>query len=976
MALVPYNQNPTVKDTVVFDIYTTDSTGTAVNPYKVDRVTIFFVERNYTTNTYYQIKQFVAGTDTQFIYNDAVPFKVYGTDDFPAWLSSDTTNALIDKIPYDSNNMPEVGHFQLQWKPELAREGDYFLCYAWTPYPAGDTLTKSFHFFLTASSNPSSPPSHITKPDKYEILLERYLPEMFKLMLGQGDMTPDVLSRLSLAIAKGFTDMENLTNQLLDLQDANVVKDTLLPYMANFFRWKLRSQDPILWRRQCRRAIPLYKKKGTIGGLREALDECGIEFKKLTHYWQVVSQATWQEGFVYSNDCTFNLEKRAKTVDAYNFSVSYRKKTSTTYTDVSLSNCTFTDNTTTDENCPVGSSHYTTLTLADSVCDLLEAGDIVKVLYKVNEPADQSLETYIQSLPLSDNRDEMVVSYPVKNWNVRLIAEDDALVDLICSEKNPFQYPVVWGKLRTEFPYSENIYNMDEYNGSIRDSENPCDIDASFYDVCSCCRSSKVSLDLAIEQLSNDRILEAEEVITEFLPFHSPLHSINYVGLTDELIPPPEEAIECLVRCELHDNVILSQFDFNRIIENGKSDADELKREMLADTSMVAAGSDGVGYNLKVILSAPGFDFDDLGIGTVNLLEILGGVHAGNYTLTSGGEVVGLSDFPLSSAGFAFRFSNQHFTESGASIYQDNDVSFTASEPLLSFPIPDGGTWSIRVNSGPNAGTYPISSVHSNSSLKLSGWIAGFASSLNYDLLAPGSVVVVSGSAGKVDVAFVGRLVTSLIIDEWDVQQDDFINISGTQYQVIYAVNGTTNDTFYIDGWSGGTLVGSVTYQTLRRIVSSGYGSVSFQGMKLTTTANYETMLNIQNGQNPPPNPVESSDFIENYLVLIGTTYFQMSNIDGNDIYLSGPVQGWGLAGTASISYALINFTKIPVVTQDGTSFDFIDRRTDGIIEVNQSHDPIPVTFKMQMLNRINNGEGVEEVVQAKEAIWYTVEMR
>jgi hypothetical protein len=101
-----------------------------------------------------------------------------------------------------------------------------------------------------------------------------------------------------------------------------------------------------------------------------------------------------------------------------------------------------------------------------------------------------------------------------------------------------------------------------------------------------------------------------------------------------------------------------------------------------------------------------------------------------------------------------------------------------------------------------------------------------------------------------------------------------------------------------------------------------------------------------------------------------------MSNIDGNDIYLFGPVIDWGLAGTTGISYSLINFTKIPVTTQDGTDFQLIDRRTDGVIEVNQAHDPIPVSFRMQMLNRLNNGEAVDEVVHAKEVIWCTVERR
>ena len=295
---------------------------------------------------------------------------------------------------------------------------------------------------------------------------------------------------------------------------------------------------------------------------------------------------------------------------------------------------------------------------------------------------------------------------------------------------------------------------------------------------------------------------------------------------------------------------------------------------------------------------------------------------------------------------------------------------------MFNFPIPDDSTWSIRINSGLHTGIYPILSVYPDGSLKLSGWTAGLDTNLNYDLLAPGNVVVKSGTSGRVDIEFVGRLVTSPIISEWDVKQDDFISISGNQYQIITAVDGGANDSFYIDGWSGGTLVGSVTYQALRRIVDNGYGTLGFQGMKLTTTINYESTLGIQNGQNPPSNILDNSDFCENYVILIGTTYYQMSDINGTNIYLSGPILEWGLAGTSPITYTVINFVKVPVVVQDGTSFELLDRRGEGTIEVNQLHDPVPVTFRMQMLNTINNGEALEEAVQTKESIWYTVEMK
>ncbi|MFX4963529.1 hypothetical protein ABTC07_19825, partial [Acinetobacter baumannii] len=63
----------------------------------------------------------------------------------------------------------------------------------------------------------------------------------------------------------------------------------------------------------------------------------------------------------------------------------------------------------------------------------LNKDDILKVVYKVAPVLDQSVEDYIRSLPLADNRSEAVmrdnnICYPKKNWNVRLIAEDEVML--------------------------------------------------------------------------------------------------------------------------------------------------------------------------------------------------------------------------------------------------------------------------------------------------------------------------------------------------------------------------------------------------------------------------------------------------------------------------------------------------------------------------------------------------------------------
>ena len=166
--------------------------------------------------------------------------------------------------------------------------------------------------------------------------------------------------------------------------------------------------------------------------------------------------------------------------------------------------------------------------------------DAIRIVYQTVEVPDvneQSLENYIRTLPLMDQRNEDDQEFPPKNWNLRLIEEDDPLFDILVPVRHPFAHDTLWGYVRTEFPYSENVYNMDEYNGSIRPSKNPCDIDQDWIDTCGQCQSSKYNVDLEIENLSNDRIIEAQKILEEFTPFHSVLHSINFRFISNTCRP-------------------------------------------------------------------------------------------------------------------------------------------------------------------------------------------------------------------------------------------------------------------------------------------------------------------------------------------------------------------------------------------------------------------------------------------------------
>jgi len=169
MSLKTINQSPNVSDIILFNLYT-DNT----NPYMVNSVTIYFIERDYISSNLEEYSLDIQEFTSTFVYTNASPVKVYGTSDFPAWLSSDTANAFLTQVNFDEDDNPEMGHFQLQWNPSGNREGDYFLCYTWTPIAAGTTLSKLIHFYLAGNFDIPVTPSHRTNPKKYPTLLERY----------------------------------------------------------------------------------------------------------------------------------------------------------------------------------------------------------------------------------------------------------------------------------------------------------------------------------------------------------------------------------------------------------------------------------------------------------------------------------------------------------------------------------------------------------------------------------------------------------------------------------------------------------------------------------------------------------------------------------------------------------------------------------------------------------------------------------
>lgn len=998
MAIVKSTDDPKITDTIEIDFVTTDENGNKINPYSVNTITIYFIERDFAVDVaqYKQVTEEIDDVSSSMFYTNAIPVYTLGSTTEPAWLSTDTSDAVITKNNNDEDGNVLIGNFTATWVPDSAKEGDYFVCYTWTPLVASAKITAHQSFFVfgdTAST--TALPTHQTVDGKYETLLNNYLPETYHLKLADLDVTPDVMERFHGAVAKGFTTVEDLANQLIDLLDANVCNETYLPYLANLFRLKLRSTDTVLWRRQIKTAMQMYKKKGTLQGLKDALSSAGIVFQGLTQYYQVVSKATWQDGFVITDEdqVSFTLTKLAiLPVDTNNFELYIRYEGSDEYVSISLDYVTFgnSNGVTTMVWIPDG--------VVGSVLNLVK-DDVIKVVYKVKEPTSQSVENYIRSLPLADKRDELLVDNPKKNWNVRLISTDDVMFSTIVSTTHPFSPLTVWGNVRTEFAYSENAYNMDEYNGSFRDSNYQCDIDESFVDHCSNCLGSIISVDLEIDNLNNDRIVEASEIVKDFIPFHAQIDSINYTGAINEYFVPPTEDLEMLLFMSFNENILIGQSDFTRIIPVLNETTNEIRRNMLSNSSTAVPAESGTAYNDEIVLFAPDFRLDTLDIDTNSsqtLLHILNGANAGSYNVTTPNQhtvkiVQGSPDsipYPLNSTAFTFNLSNEITSDLSADIYQDDIYAFTESSQdfivlNLTTEVSGGSPAKLVVTSGAYAGAYVIHDVLPDNTILINSFpstsnVSGLFYKITNNDQSTTYLNRSTNGSGNVGVTRRGRVETVNLRDDWGVTNGYFVRYSSADYKITGFSDASTA---YIDGYVGGTVAG-VPIKIYKRLIEQGTGYVDVRGMYLITSTNYEAGLDVQNGSNPPATPLENDSFIENFLVVINGNYYQIIGWNGTRIDISGPKTTWGLSGT-TVTFSIMQYDNVSpfdvVSPYDGETVEFqrIDRR--GNEPVNITTESVSMSMSQMMTlgsSLLNSGSGsqIVEQINTDEFIGFEIE--
>jgi P2-related tail formation protein len=1050
MKTLTIDQNPSVTDNVLFNLKTTDENNNLIDPYKVESVKIYFVERdfgdteqkeynfeinqnpslviygdlisdsrvvnNLTYNTNLKVGMLVEGdgikvgttisyvlsetsimlsypasknlagasikfSDTSpfdpvysdtFYYKGVIPVKNIGTSENPAWFSEDITNSLITKT--DS-----IGHFEFTWNPVGMREGDYFVCWSWVPRIGQDLFSNNIKFNLKSSNAVSTTsPAHHTAPDKYETLLDRYLPEMYKVMLTDTDRSPDVLKKFNDSIAQGFTALEDIGNQIVDLLDSNAVGEYMMTYLSNTLDVKLKSQDPTLWRRQIKEAVPLYKRKGTFGSLKDSFSQAGMKLISLQNFWQITSPFFIQESFFVSDTDTFKLSKKPASVTTDHFKIYLTKNNSTEPTNVDISKIKVFENEYGESfvqvsnvdfnNCKVGRPSF------------LCPGDIIRFSYYFKIPsgeAEISADDYIKNLQLVDEReektivdDQSVLTIPLKNWNVRLLSENDPMIGSILTKRHPFIKNIVFGKIRTEFPYSENVYNMDEYNGSMRDSLDPCDIDKDFLDSCSYCRSGKFDIDLEVENLSDDRISEVREIISENTPFHSILKTINLYGGQNEFVAPPIEDYDILIENTNQESVIAGAtqlwFYRNKLLNQiDKSNRDnppvtpapggQLKIRSEMTSKELKFSGELTFKNEKIALFSSDLNLGDIPISENCYLVVTSGLNFGEYLTSKVGKfltVDGISE-PLSTAPFNFNLCNKLFSYDTEFVTKDDIIEL--SDPTVYFKdlniitspdyyIPDYNNFKVRIDIGGSYHNFDIKEILPNNKLLL----VNNGNLLNSNIINKAYSILDSNldpislkneeKISSCNISYSNRSKVKFNnTEKLSILKNDnnyvFFTVSGKAYLCKVIGYSTADDVLYIDTYDGGNL-GSTNLEYRQILLPSSEGYLSYIGLQAICATNLEQDLGIANGKNSTSTiKKESDNFKEDFSILIRETYddpyitlnsydnyYFISEIDGSIIWLSGLFENFGTEGI-EIQVEIYKYTKNNAVINE----DYLD---------------------------------------------------
>ena len=809
---------------------------------------------------------------------------------FPMWIyGEDNSASLIQQViddPVLSN-----GHFRFIWEPGPIKEGDYYICFSWTMRLSAyksQAYTRFLHFYIEPDiKNEVAIPSHGCPPEKYMTLLTNYMPRMYDSNYAKQDKSVFTLTALNKSVASSFTGLDDQASRLIDILNANFTPEPYLNFLAQYFALKLRGNDISRWRGQIITAIPQFKRKGTLEALVQAFDQAGIALTDFYQYWQVTLPQIYTQSFVFSDTYEFTLDKF--TSDTLMQDYSGDGLFILQLAEVTAIPREFVDQSTILINF-VQNADGSTSMIWDGASKPLQTGDSIKITYVTETMTSQQVslcQYFLQYLILQDDRDYFLITsnMPSKNWNVRLITTQDPYFSSFVPIINPFYNPVVFGQIRTEFPYSENVYNMDEYNGSLRNSTNPSDMAPDFQEPCSGGISADYGINVIIQNLSDWRLDEVRGILRDYTPFHANCRTLNFAGGVVEYMLPPVENIQFLMKYNYYEYLIAgdAQFAFNRKTmwydfsgdPYASTDPDTLGRVNYIRTDFadevltpVSTGTITL-YNESLVLApvTQVVNYESLLIDLGNcFLEILDGPEIGSYTnpflsvepykLIFNGTTAGNID-PIVGDSFTYRISNKlingNFSISNSYQFSIADINVDYLVYDIKTVYQDGSieAWSVRIGSS----DYPILYVNNNT-IFIENSISNplsttSAQDLSYSIVKPGIYspdIVTTSTTGVYNVCKIAK-VTSTSLPKQSLANvcvpvpspEMYFTVNGTDFYKIYSLDQTDSFSFYILNYTIGLTPTSVAGTVYNRLTEA-LGTFEFSGLK--GQASWDTFYN------------------------------------------------------------------------------------------------------------------------------------
>jgi hypothetical protein len=1094
MAIKKYYDNPKTTDTILFDLYTPQSDGCFLaNPITFDSIGIFFISRSqvqqkdlvtYEVNydpqlqraTYVATEEYCTEQDEQIkqeleviknslqnrlennanitdtvgnitFYSDAVSVYCAGTGCLgqdPIWIDGDTEYNQDSVLEWDTDDKEvPYGHFIFLWTPGIIKEGDYYICYSYTmrlsQYKT-QKYTKYIHFYIKPNiQNEISVPSHGCPPEKYITLLNHYLPRMYLENWAKQDLSVQTLESLNASIAQVFTGLDDQASRIIDILNANDTPEPYLNYLAQMFQLTLRSNDLTRWRGQIITAVPQFKRKGTLESLAQAFSQAGIYLTSYYQYWQIMFPQVWTQTFKFTGSYEFPLRKYTNDDYAADYPAIFELKLATVGTN------TWVLQSPTTVSFAQDSDNVTIMTWDETPSTTLQIGDIIYVTY-VTEPLSSlqinMYEYWRDYLPLMDVRpfflinaeDEIIsridLQEPPFNWNVRLILPSNPMFDPFIPSKNPFTDPVVFGMIRTEFPYSENVYNMDEYNGSLRSSNNPVDMSADFEEPCSGTISAYYGLDIIVENLSDFRTTEVLGIIDDYTPFHSVLHTLNITGSIEEFTLPPVENIEWLMEYYIEDYFIAgdAQFAFNRntLIYNFNSpyaSSDPYGRVAFLRTDFAQPISSPITgsctlYNKEIVIKAlvPSVNLSNMNLNlTNNILEILDssfydGIYT-NYIESTEPFSLVLTDVAASTFNgmepiannnfFTWRISNLVYSGTFQVSNMNQFTIYDENINLNSYNIQtinangSANAWTVTTSTG----TYKILYTNNNTIYLENGTPAlnctpasNFIYSVNNTQTSQQAYDSNTGVYNCCVIAKVTSSTFSLANFCIAVPSPDlyFSNDFGVNQYKFYWLDPDDSYSFYVSDYNVGLTPVTITAQIYNRLTEN-YGNFGFEGLYVSKGSNWPTLTNpdqstgiIPRSALLPQNCILSLNLGTQTQDYILNVHFSGNTYTGNTLEILGYFVNAGTTATGSgvsCTYEFYEFEEIEepqivpnitgqtlyYVTRAGQEIWSYTVQKSNTYAFNMTSDEKTVSVPGKPVDFVKNTENINFVIEYKD---------